>query len=265
MFEWLKQLFGRVTGSTPATKPGSPGGSVEPGNGVSSFHLWWQGVDGGLPLVEVAATFEVLHAPTANRLYFWALQTSFLDGKRSYGAAHIGLQWNPKHPASRAVNWGGYGDTGNVQSVLPGSPSPLPSKPNDPNTRDYPWKERVAYRLRISKAQQGWRGEITDLSTGVVQHIRDLYGGGDRLGGFAVWAEVFAACDHPSSTVRWSAFEARDSAGLVHRPQSVRLTFPTGGDCTNTEVVADGVGLLQLTNATRTARDGAVVPVPGTG
>ena len=83
MFEWLKQLFGRVTGSTPAKKPGSPGGSVEPGNGVSSFHLWWQGVDGGLPLVEVAATFEVLHAPTANRLYFWALQASFLDGKRS--------------------------------------------------------------------------------------------------------------------------------------------------------------------------------------
>jgi hypothetical protein len=264
MFEWLKQLFNRVTGSKPA-KPRTPGGLLEPGNGVSSFHLWWQGVDGGLPLVEVAATFEVLHAPTANRLYFWALQTSFLDGSRSHGAAHIGMQWNPRHGSSKAVNWGGYADSGNVQSVLEGTVSSLPSRPNDPNTRDYPWKERVAYKLRISKAPRGWRGEVTDLSTGTVVHVRDLFAGGDRLGGFAVWAEIFAACDHPPTTVRWSGFEAKDSAGLVHTPQSVRLTFPSGGDCVNTDVVADGVGLLQMTNVQRTARDGAVVPVPGTG
>ena len=132
-------------------------------------------------------------------LYFWALQASFLDGGRSYGAAHIGLQWNPRHPSNAAVNWGGYADTGNVHSILKGSPSPLPSTPNDPNTRDYPWRPGVPYRLRISRVASGWRGEITDVSTGDVQHIRDLYAGGDRLGGFVVWAEVFAACDDPST------------------------------------------------------------------
>src|ERR1700710_3128770 len=95
---------------TPATPP------VEPGNGVSSFHLWWQGLEGGAPLVEVAATLEVLRAPTANRLYFWALQASFLSSTGSHGAAHIGLQWNPRHPGSTAVNWGGYADVNNVQS-----------------------------------------------------------------------------------------------------------------------------------------------------
>ena len=96
-----------------------------------------------------------------------------------------------------------------------------------------------------------------------MQHIRDLYAGGDRLGGFVVWAEVFAACDDPSTTVRWSGFEATDTSGAVHRPNSVRLSFPSGGDCPNTEVVADSVGLLQLTNAERTARPGSVLPVPG--
>jgi hypothetical protein len=232
---------------------------------VSSFHLWWQGLEGPAPMVEVSATLEVLQRPQSARLYFWALQASFLDGVRSRGAAHVGLQWNPRHAGSTAINWGGYGDTGNVQSVLRGTESPFPSTPDDPNTRDYPWLERVPYRFRISRGQRGWLGEVTDGATGTTQVIRELDAGGDRLGGFVVWSEVFAACDDPPASVRWSAFEAVDAQGAVHRPHSVRLSFPSGGDCPNTEVAVDDVGLVQLTNATRTARDGSVLPVPGTG
>ncbi len=261
---WFERVFGGRAAPAPATTPGAtPAGKWEPGGGVSSFHLWWQGLEGASPLVEVGATIEVTRRPTADRLYFWALQASFLDGVRSYGAAHIGLQWNPRHPGFTAVNWGGYADTGNVQSVLKGSPSRLPSTPNDPNTRDYPWQERVRYRFRISKVDGGWRGEVTDLSSGATQVIRDLFAQGDRLSGFVVWAEVFAACDDPPSAVRWSDLEARDTAGQVHRPNSVRLSFPSGGDCANTEVAVDEVGLLQFTNANRSARNGAVLPVPG--
>ena len=130
MFEGLKAWWQRTSSSFGTAPSGNgratPGSRWEPGNGVSSFHLWWQGLEGAAPLVEVAATIEVLRPPTASRLYFWALQASFLDGGRSYGAAHIGLQWNPRHLGNAAVNWGGYADTGNVQSILRGSPSSRP-------------------------------------------------------------------------------------------------------------------------------------------
>lgn len=236
---------------------------VEPRNGVSSFHMWWQGVEGNSAVVEVSATLTVIQEPTADRLYFWALQASFLDGNRSFGAGHIGLQWNPRHPHSRAVNWGGYADVADVQSVLTGTLSPLPSTPNDPNTRDYPWRAGAGYRVRIVKNPNGWRGEITDLDRGVTTIIRDLEAPGDRLGGFVVWSEVFAACDHPPASVEWSDLSVRTADGEVRRPASVRLTFPSGGDCPNTDVVLTATGLQQRTNATRTARDGQVLPVPG--
>ena len=119
-------------------------------HGVSSFHLWWQGIDGG-----AAARGGVGHAARccasrlSDRLYFWALQTSFISDSGTHGAAHIGLQWNPRHPGHKAVNWGGYGDTSDVRSILDGTPSPLPSTPADPNTRDYPWQQGVPYRLRV--------------------------------------------------------------------------------------------------------------------
>jgi hypothetical protein len=236
---------------------------TEPVNGVTAFHLWWQGIGGGDPLVEVSATLSVLRQPTSDRLYFWALQSSFLSADGAHGAAHIGLQWNPRHPGNRAVNWGGYADVSDVRSILDGTPSPLPSTPSDPNTRDYPWREGVSYRLRISPGLSGWQGSITDLSSGETSVIRDLLASGDRLGGFVVWAEVFAACNHSQTVVQWSDFEAHTVSGDVRAPASVRLTFPTGGDCPNTDVVMSQMGLLQITNTVRTARDAAVLPVPG--
>ena len=240
-----------------------PSPSEEPLNGVSSFHLWWQGIDGGKPLVEVSATLEVLRQPTVDRLYFWALQTSFISDWGTHGAAHIGLQWNPRHPGCKAVNWGGYGDTSDVRSILEGTASSLPSTPADPNTRDYAWEQGVAYRLRVSRGRGAWRGSITDLSSGSTSVIRELRAPGDRLGSFVVWAEVFAACGDTQTVAQWSDFEAVTHDGEVRRPASVRLTFPTGGDCPNTDVVTSQAGLLQITNTARTARDAAVLPVPG--
>jgi hypothetical protein len=261
VLEGVRQWLHRT--STGFRSRGTPPLS-EPVNGVTAFHLWWQGIDGGEPLVEVSATLCVLREPTSDRLYFWALQASFLSDDGAHGAAHIGLQWNPRHPESRAVNWGGYADISDVRSILDGTPSGLPSTPSDPNTRDYPWREGVPYRLRISRsASGGWQGSITDLTTGSTSVIRDLLASGDRLGSFVVWAEVFAACNHSQTVAQWSDFEARTLSGDVRAPASVRLTFPTGGDCPNTDVVMSHTGLLQITNTVRTARDAAVLPVPG--
>jgi hypothetical protein len=261
-FTRLRELFGfnKATGGNG----GGPPQVVEPPSGSTSFHCWWEGVNAADPVVEVRATIEVLQRPKAQRLYFWALQTSFADAARTYGAAHIGLQWNPRHKDSTAVNWGGYAEVSDVQSVLEGSPSPLPSTVDDLNTRDFPWKEGVPYRLHISKAAQGWRGEITDLTTNVTSHIRDLYGGGDRLTGFVVWSEVFCACTDPQAVVRWSDFETVSASGAVRKPASVRLTFP-GGGCTNTDTAATPEGIVQVTGTTRKAKDMAVLPVPGGG
>ena len=253
----LRRLFGG--GSDVPDWPTS-------GNRSSGFHLWWHGMDGGpLPLVAAGATLEVLQRPSVERLYFWALQASFVDGRGTrYGAAHLGLQWNPNHPDNGAVNWGGYADTGDVGSVLAGNASMLPSAPDDPNTRDYPWQESVAYRLRIARSNAGWRGEVIDLASGHGVVVRDLHVDGDRLTNLVVWSEVFASCTDPTAVVRWSGFEGYVADGTILRPRSVGLTFPPDG-CPNTDTVADEVGFLQVTSTTRRARDGDSVAMPTVG
>jgi hypothetical protein len=243
-------------------RPNRTAEQAEPTHGVSSFHLWWQELPGGQPFVEASATLEILQLPTVNKLYFWAFQVSFLDGERSTGSAHIGLQWNPRHPNNRAVNWGGYANSADVSSILEGSASRLPSLPDDPNTRDFAWEEGVPYRFRVSRTPQGWSGDVTDVATGHTHHIRTLHAGGQRLGGFVVWAEVFASCTDPTTRVRWSDFEARTSGGVVRRPATVRTSFPVGGDCPNTDALVDGAGLVLTTNTRRTAAAGGVLPVP---
>jgi len=241
-------------------KPGTSG-TGEPGKGVSSFHLWWLD-EPREPVVSVAVTLEVLELPSVSRLYFWALQATFSGDGRSFGGAHLGLQWNPRYPGSRAANWGGYANVGDVTSILEGSVSPLRSTPNDPNTRDYPWQQGVPYRLRISRSDAGWRGEITDTTTGQVQLVRDLFAPGDRLTSATTWSEVFARCDHPSAMVRWSQPEWATASGDVVSPTRVRATFPSGGDCPNTEIGVDAVGVWQRTNTSRTHRDGDVLALP---
>ena len=65
------------------------------GNGASSFHLGWRLPPGAGHLVSASVTLEVLTPPVVDDLYFWALQVTFPGA----GAAHLGLQWNHRHPA----------------------------------------------------------------------------------------------------------------------------------------------------------------------
>jgi hypothetical protein len=234
----------------------------EPGsaNGASSFHLTWL-LDGAEPLVEVAAVLEVLVPPAVDRLYFWALQVSFLDGDVDRGAAHVGLQWNRNHPGNRAVNWGGYSTGG---ELLAGTASSLPSRPDDPNTRDYPWGGDRAYRLRVHRAPGPpgrWRASVTDLQTGHETVIRDLALGGDRLASAVVWTEVFARCEHPSVAARWSGLEATTSGGRVVVPHGLRVSYEAhaSGGCDNTSVRTDERGALQITATERLVPHGSVV------
>ncbi|HEX9260843.1 MAG TPA: hypothetical protein VF855_14995 [Acidimicrobiales bacterium] len=235
---------------------------VEPPSGSTSFHLWWLGLDERTPYVEAAVTLEVLQRPVSPRLYFWALQASFTDGHRTFGAAHTGLQWNPRHGGSTAVNWGGYAQAADVTSVLEGSLSTLPGRPDvdDRNTRDYPWSEGVPYRFRIHRVEAGWRSSVTDLSSGETTVIRDLYAAGERLTGFVMWSELFCACTDPQVVVRWSDPTVSTAAGEERSPTAVRCTFPAGG-CRNVDSVSTAEGLVQIAGTTRTARDLAVLPV----
>jgi hypothetical protein len=218
-----------------------------------SFHLYW---DLASPAREVSVTLEVIEPPSVDRLYFWALQSSFLTWSGSLGAGHLGLQWNPRYPDRKAVNWGGY-DTGGT--VLSGSGSPLPSRPGDPNTRDFPWLPERRYKLRIFPSPEvGWRGEVTDLDSGVPTMIRDLEVGGDHLGHVVVWSELFCECSDPRSVVAWSEPTAIGRDGEVRAPRGLRVNYKADG-CPNTDVYTDGNRVCQATASERTTPQGSVL------
>jgi hypothetical protein len=232
-----------------------------PSSGVSSFHLWWGGLPDGRPVVEVAATLTIVEPPSVDRLYFWALQATFADASRTYGAAHTGLQWNPNFPRARAVNWGGYADPPSSH-VFNGSIPALPGSPDDLNTRAYPWEPSRGYRFRIYRSPVGWRSEVTDVASGETTVIRDLYAGGDQLRSPVVWSEVFARCVDPPAAAHWSDLTVTVADGRIARAAFVTTSFPTGGDCPNTDSVADATGIMQRTNTPRTSQPGARIPLP---
>jgi hypothetical protein len=226
------------------------------GNGASSFHLAWQLPASAGHLVAASVTLEVLTPPAVEHLYFWALQVGFPGA----GAAHLGLQWNHRHPGFGAVNWGGYAADG---SLLTGTTSPLRSTPDDPNTRDYPWEAERAYRLRVQRVGDGaWRGEVTDRFTGESTTVRDLMASAPFLGDPMVWSEVFARCDDPSVTVRWSEFEVVSESGDRFAPVALGVNYQShahGGCANTTSVLDDRGGVLQVTNAERHTPQGATV------
>ena len=207
-------------------------------------------------LTEVTATIEVLVPPAVPELYFWALQAGFSGG----GAAHTGLQWFPKGAGRPAVNWGGYHATGRE---LDGTVSDLPSVDGNVNTRWYDWEPQRPHVLRIYRSpdDRGWRASID----GTV--IRDLYAPGDHLTSPVVWSEVFAACDHPSATVRWSGLRAVTASGREVEPEGVMVSYQSfaDGGCDNTNIEVDDVGVLQTTNTVRVTPAGAVVPLRRSG
>jgi hypothetical protein len=251
----LRRLWDRLLGDT--YEQSGPGGG---------FHLWWQGVPTGEPIVQCSVVLEVLQEPVVDKLYFWALQASFFDDLGVvHGSAHTGLQWNPRHPDHRAVNWGGYARASDVHSVLDGSDSPLPGIPGDRNTRSYPWREGVPYRFTIRRGGVGWVAVVDDLAAGSSVTIRELFAGGDRLGGFVVWSELFCRGSDPTAVVRWSQPSVVTASGRLLAPTGMQATFPGGDEWRRLNVVADDVGVLQVTDARRTTKNMTVMPVVGRG
>ena len=258
---WLDRLFGRT--ALTARLAGEP----TSGNGASSFHLWWD-VPYGELLTEVSATLEIVEPPAVERLYFWALQASFV--KTGGGGAHLGLQHNQRFPGRTAANWGGYAPSSDG-TLLEGSPSLLPSTPDDTNTRDFSWVPHRPYRLTISRSPDGapagfhaWRGTIEDLRTGEATVVRDLFSRGEYLRGPVVWTEAFARCDHPPVAVRWSDLLAVGETGkpIAVRSASANFQDRAAGGCDNTNVTIDGGGWVQRTATERTVRSGVPLDLP---
>jgi hypothetical protein len=258
---WLDRLF--VKRALTAKFAGEP----TSGNGASSFHLWWDVPHREL-LTAVSATLEILEPPAVDRLYFWALQVSFV--KPGGGGAHLGLQHHPRFPGRTAANWGGYAPSADG-ALLEGSHSPLPSTPGDTNTRDFPWVPHRSYRLTIGRSSDeapegmhAWRGTIGDLRTGEVTVVRDLFSRGEYLRGPVVWTESFARCDHPPVAVRWSDLLAVGETDQPVTVTSVSANFQdrAAGGCDNTDATVDGAGWVQRTTSERTIRSGVRLELP---
>ena len=206
-------------------------------------------------------TLTIDHEPPHHHLVFWALQVDFASGWGSAGGAHLGLQWNPRHPGLRAVNWGGYDRKGHV---LSGSPSPLYSTPDDPNTRDFAWSPGQPYRLTVRAGDERghWTGSVVSLADGHEEVIRDLYVAADALVRPTVWSEVFARCDDPSVSATWRDPVAHTARGPV-RPVAYRASSPSeeAGGCSNTDVVSTFEGIRQVTASSRLVPAGTLVPL----
>lgn len=228
-------------------------------NGASSLHVWWECPG---PLREVAVTLEVLVPPSVPWLHFWALQVAVVDGGRRTGGGHLGLQAARWHPGGTAVNWGGYAEGG---GELDGTPPSLPSAPGNANTRDFAWLPRRPYRLRVAPGGKAgcWRGEVTDLASGEVTVVRELWCPGSALADPVVWSEVFAPCDAPGTAVRWSDPVAVTTAGAVVLPPAVRATYQSvaDGGCSNSATFLDGGAVVQATSTERRVPHGTRLPL----
>jgi hypothetical protein len=78
---------------------------------------------------------------------------------------------------------------------------------------------------------------------------------------------VFARCDDPSVTARWSDFVAVDERGNRFEPVALIANYQSRADggCANTTSALDDQGrALQITNAERSAEGGAILELgPG--
>lgn len=204
----------------------------------------------------MSATLEITSPPRIDELYFFALQATFTDRGADRGGAHVGLQWNPRFPANQAANWGGYDDRG---QILSGTPSDLPSTPNDPNTRDFAWEGGRPYRLTIGPVvtdddgQRWWPGSVTDLTTGRRSEIRRLGVDADMVRAPVVWMEVFAPCDAPAVVAAWSDLRATTTDGTEVEPRVCRTAYQgiDAGGCTNTTSASTNDSFVQRTNTSR--------------
>ena len=241
-------------------------GTPRSANRASSAHLRWEVPVG--TWVGAEATLTVLRPPQVPRLVFWALQVSVADRGRRGGGAHLGLQWHPPHPGSTAVNWGGYRPQG---GELDGSASALPSATGNANTRDLAWEVGRPYRLAVGPAPTpgpdgvaGWRGTVTDLATGVATVVRDLWAPGTEVVDPMVWTEAFVDCDHPPTSVSWSALAVVGADGARVPVRAVRTSYQSvadGGCATSDSSPGDG-SLVQATGVRRVTPAGTRLELP---
>lgn len=258
---WFRRVF---AAEGAAARWDGTVGTPRSSNRASSLHLIWEAPRG--PWTAVEAVLEVVEPPSVRALHFWALQVSFAGTSGDGGGAHLGLQWFEPHPGGTAVNWGGYRPGG---GELDGSASALPSAPRNVNTRDYAWEPGRAYRLRVEHAgpapggATAWRGSVTDLARDEVTVVRDLWAAGDHLRAPMVWSEVFADCDAPPTTVRWSALTVEDASGARTAVTRARVNYQRitdGGCATTTSVVGPAPGSFeQRTGTTRTTPQDTVL------
>jgi len=210
-------------------------------------------------IVACSVDITVIDRPTSDDLYFWALQASFVKGDRNVGAGHFGLQHYRLHPASCAVNWGGYHS--GAGGELSGSTSPLPSAPENMNTRDCQWSEGVRYRYSIARSPRGWAGTLTDTTDGESTMVRELFAPSSHLGNIVMWSEVFAPCDGPRSAVRWENATVTTDDGASMPITAFSLTYQAhrDGGCTNSSTTSEGRSIVQATTTGRIHEHGAVL------
>ncbi len=235
--------IGDASGQRVTGLPTSP-------NAASSMHLSYP------PTVaaEVAVTVEVTSLPAPPELVFWALLPDLIDGAgNSIAVPHMGLQWAPGYPNSRAVNWGGY--LVNTGAEMTGTTSALPSALNNPNTRDYNWQTNRQYRYRVWSPSSGvWRAEVTDLVTSITTVIRDLSApGATQLRGAIVFTENFNVCQL-SVAARWSNLQFKLANNSLSTPATATVSYQeyADGGCTNTNQATQGGGIVQTSGVART-------------
>jgi hypothetical protein len=223
-------------------------------NEASSLHLVYPPT----VAVELQVTVEVMIVPTSNRIVFWAVQPDLISSSgTSLGVSHFGLQWQPSHPNSRAVNWGGYDSA--TGSELSGSVSSLPSATGNPNTRDFQWLANRQYRYRVWSPSVGvWRGEIRDLVTSTTTVVRELsVPGSTLLRGAVLFTESFEVCQN-SSAVKWTNLQFTLANASLSTPASATASYAlfSDGACTNTNQLTLGGGIVQTTGTARTTVHG---------
>ena len=103
----------------------------------------------------------------------------------------------------------------------------------------------------------GWAGWVDDTM------VRCLDAPGETLRDPVVWSEVFADCDDPAVSVRWSGLEVVTRSGRHLPVHSVVARYQSRheGGCDNTSSDIDGLAFVQTTNATRRSAPGALLRV----
>ena len=85
----------------------------------------------------------------------------------------------------------------------------------------------------------------------------------DSIVAVTMWSEVFARCDDPPVTVRWSdPVASAGAAAVVPTAWVVNYQSHAEGGCANTDSSVDDIGALQRTSVRRTTRQGTHLPVP---